>query len=73
MINGSILYLPSLSVIDITTALGLPRVTSLGSEVESIISMKVSCSSNISSSFIGILSEAVVIPGVNVTLYGPDL
>ena len=73
MINGYIIDLPSSSTIVIADTLRLPRVTSLGSEVESIISLKSSLFSNTLSSFIGTLSKAVVIPAVNVTLYGPEV
>ena len=73
MINGCMTDLPSSSTIVIAADLGLPRVTSLGSEVESIRSLKDSVSSNTLSSFIGMLNEAVVIPAVNVTLYDPEI
>ena len=67
------LYLPSSSCIIIRALLELRRVTSLGSEVKSIMSLKASLSSSKLSSFIRTLSEAVVIPGVNVAVYGPGV
>ena len=48
-------------------------VTSLGNEEESIIRVKFSFPSNVLSSFIGIVSKAIVPPAVNVTLYGPKV
>ena len=65
--------LPSSSSITAAAVLGVPTVTSLGSEVESIWSLKDSEASNILSSFMGTLREAVVIPAVNVTLYDPEV
>ena len=73
MINGYMIDLPSSSNITTTVDLGVPTVTSLGSEVGSIRSLKTSEASNILSSFMGTLSEAVVIPAVNVTLYDPEV
>ena len=73
MINGYMIDLPSSSNITTAAALGTPRVTSSGSEVGSIISLKDSVASNILSSFIGTLSKAVVFPAVNVTLYDPEV
>ena len=73
MINDYMIDLPSSSTIVIVADLGLPRVASLGSAVESIRSLKDSVSSNILSSFIGTLNKAVVIPAVNVILYGPEV
>ena len=52
---------------------GLPRVTSLGSAVSLIVSIKFSGPSNISSSFIEILNVAVVCPARIVTVYGPEV
>ena len=47
-------------------------VTLLVSEDVSMVRLNVSLDSNILSSFITTLNEAVVCPTVNVTLYGPD-
>ena len=51
---------------------GVPRVTSSGSDDESIVSVKFSLPSNIVSSVIGTLNVAVVDPAGNVTVYGPE-
>ena len=48
-------------------------VTLLGSEALSMTMQKVSSSSNILSSIIGIVNVIAVIPAGNATLYGPDL
>ena len=47
-------------------------VTLLVSEDVSMVRLNVSLASNILSSFITTLNEALVCPAVNVTLYGPD-
>ena len=67
----ALLYLPSFSIIVTVAYPGLLTITSLGSEDELMVRVKFSFPSNVSSSFIGTLSKAVVIPTLNVTLYGP--
>ena len=52
---------------------GLPTVTSVGSEDELIVSIKVSWLSNISSLFIGTLNVALVPPAEIVIVYGPEV
>ena len=46
--------------------------SSVNSEVESIVSLKVSLISNISLLFIGISNGTLVTPVKNVALYGPE-
>ena len=57
----------------VTVALpGLPRVRSSGSEDGSIVTVKSSSPSNISSSFIVTSNGTLVSPAGNVTVYGPE-
>ena len=68
-------YVISLSLSTMVTVAwpGLPTLILLGNE-ETLISICMSSLfSNISSSVIGILNEAVVTPAGNVTVYGPEL
>ena len=50
----------------------LPVATRLGSEDESMLSIKFSLCSNKLSSFIGIVNGTLVTPTGNVTVYGPE-
>ena len=52
---------------------GVPRVIPVGSEDGSIVSIKFSSLSTISSSLIGILNITMVVPGGNMTVYGPEV
>ena len=51
---------------------GLPTLTPLGSEDDSIVIIKFSSLSNISSSVIGISNGTLVSPAGNMTVYGPE-
>ena len=51
---------------------GVPRVTPVGSEDGSIVSIKFSSFSTIKSSLIEILNIAMDCPAGNVTVYGPE-
>ena len=53
-------------------SLRLPTVTLLGSKDGLIVSIKSSTPSNILSSVIGTLNEAIVCPAGNATTYSPD-
>ena len=53
--------------------LGVPWVTPVGSEVSSIVSIKFSSGSNVSSSFIGTSNVATVAPAGIVAVYGPEV
>ena len=52
--------------------LGLPEATSLGSD-ELIVSIKISLSSNILSSFTEILNGTLISPAGSMTEYGPEV
>ena len=51
---------------------GLPSLMLPGSDELSIVGIKFSSPSNITSSVIGTLNVAVVCPAGNVTVYGPE-
>ena len=65
--------LQSSSIIVTTADPGIPTVPPVGSEDESIVSIKFSLPSNIISLFIGISNGTLVIPAGNVTVYGPEV
>ena len=66
-------YLPSSSTI-ITLVLPVsPTITSLGSDVGSIEILKYAFPVYTLLSYIATSNEALVVPAMNVTLYGPDL
>ena len=57
----------------VTVALpGLPRVIPLGSKDETIIRVKFSLVSTVSSLTMGISNKELVIPAGNLTMYGPE-
>ena len=64
---------PSLSTMVTVAWPGLLTPTLLGNEETLIEILMSSLFSNILSSVIGILNEAVVTPAGNVTVYGPEL
>ena len=66
------LNLLSLSLMIITVLFGTPVVMLLSNELLSIISSKVSLSSNILSLTIVMLNDTLITPAGNVTLYGPE-
>ena len=66
-------HLQSSSTISIVALPTAPTLQSAGSEDGSIVMVKVSLPSNILSSFIGTLNEALVSPARNVTVYGPEV
>ena len=51
---------------------GLPRVTPVGSEDSSMVTVKSSLPSTTLSSVIGISNETVVVSAGNVTVYDPE-
>ena len=65
-----LIALPSSSTIVTVASSGLPAVMILGREV--IVTVKVSLSSNVLSSFIVIVNEVLVVPAVKVMSYGPE-
>ena len=62
----------SLSLIITVALIGSSTVTPLGRELGSIERVKLSLTSFIMSSYIGILNPAWVSPAYNETLYGPE-
>ena len=64
-------YLPSF-LMNMVTLLGLPVIIPSGNESVSMVRVKVSLSSYISSSSMEILNDTLVTPARNVTLYGPE-
>ena len=64
--------LQSLSIMVTVAWPGLPTITPVGND-EFIVRVKFSFSSNILSSFIGILNGTLVTPAGNVTEYGPEV